>query len=474
MKIIKTIIWLYLITVCCPLGSALAEDWTAYQHDNRRSAATTEKLEFPMKQIWVYQSPAPLQTAWADSAPWDSYARKVPLKTMRRFDPALFVTVAGNRVFFGSSVDDSVHCLDASTGREKWSFLTEGAVRLPPAYHKGKLYFGSDDGCAYCIDATDAQLIWKYRASKNERLIPSNGKLISPWPIRTGVLVLDDRAYFAASLLPWQKSYLCALNAETGSDTGSGNYCVTHEGMTMQGALLGSTQNLYVPQGRISPVGFNITDGKPSGSFGGNRNAGVYALLTHDDHLVHGTGIYKGGLTESNADTTDQIASFNGGNHMIVTPDRSYFHTDTQLIALDRTRYLQLVTRRTKLSAEQAHINKKLKELNKKKDENKDKIEELNTTGKGISKEIGQINDQIKTCYLWQVPCKYPYSLILAANVLIAGGENEVAAFDITSGKVLWTAKAKGKVYGLAAANGILLASTEKGIIHCYAGSRQK
>ena len=67
MKKIRTIMWLYLITACCPLGSILAEDWPTYQHDNRRSATTTEKLDFPMKQIWVYQSPAPLQTAWADS-----------------------------------------------------------------------------------------------------------------------------------------------------------------------------------------------------------------------------------------------------------------------------------------------------------------------------------------------------------------------------------------------------------------------
>jgi outer membrane protein assembly factor BamB len=474
MKKISTALWLYLMTACFTVGSVLAEDWPSYQHDNRRSAATAEKLEFPMKQIWVYQSPAPLQTAWADSAPWDSFARKVPLKTMRRFDPALFVTVAGNRVFFGSSVDDSVHCLDASTGNEIWSYLTEGAVRLPPSYYKGKLYFGSDDGCAYCIDAKDARLVWKYRACEDQRLIPSNGKLISPWPVRTGVLVQDDKAYFAASLLPWRKSYLCALDADTGSDMGEGNYSVAHEGLTMQGSLLGSTRNLYVPQGRVPPVGFSIADGKSSGRFGGSRQAGVYALLTHDDHLIHGTGIYKGGLTESKSDTTDQIASFNGGNHMIVTADRSYFHTDTDLFALDRGRYLKLVTRRNILSAQQGEINKKLKELNKNKGENKDKIEELENTLTNISTEITQINEGIKTCYLWQIPCKYPYSLILADNVLIAGGENELACFDTAAGELIWTAKAEGKVHGLAAANAMLLASTEKGMIHCFAGSRQR
>ncbi len=239
-----------------------------------------------------------------------------------------------------------------------------------------------------------------------------------------------------------------------------------------QGALLGSTRNLYVPQGRISPAGFSIADGKSSGRFGGSREAGVYALLTHDDHLIHGTGIYKGGLTESKSDTTDKIASFNGGNHMIVTVDRSYFHTDTDLFALDRVRYLELVTRKNTLAARQGGINRQLKELNKNKEANKDKIEELKSDLTNISTEITQINEGIKTCYLWQIPCKYPYALILAGNVLLAGGENELAGFDTATGKLIWTAKARGKVYGLAAADGMLLASTDRGIIHCFAGSR--
>ena len=132
------------------------------------------------------------------------------------------------------------------------------------------------------------------------------------------------------------------------------------------------------------------------------------------------------------------------------------------------------MTRRNILAVQQSQINKELKELNKNKEGNKDKIEELRSVLKGISEEVGDINDRIKTCYLWQVPCRYPYSLILAANVLIAGGENEVAAFDSDSGTLIWTAKAEGKVHGLAAANGMLLASTEKGMIHCFTSNGRR
>ena len=40
--------------------------------------------------------------------------------------------------------------------------------------------------------------------------------MISRWPIRTGVLVLGDVAYFAAGMWPSEGIYLWALDAATG------------------------------------------------------------------------------------------------------------------------------------------------------------------------------------------------------------------------------------------------------------------
>ena len=52
--------------------------------------------------------------------------------------PEQNVTVAGGQVFFGSSVDDAVHALDAATGVEQWVFFTGAPVRFPPCSPAGE------------------------------------------------------------------------------------------------------------------------------------------------------------------------------------------------------------------------------------------------------------------------------------------------------------------------------------------------
>ena len=227
-----------------------AEDWPTYRHDNRRSGVSAEQLPAQLKETWTYKSPAPPQTAWSGPAKWDAFSGNKDLQSMRNFDPAFFVTTSGQYVYFGSSVDNGVHCIDARTGKEKWVFFTDSAVRFPPTAANGKLYFGSDDGFAYCIDAKTADEIWRHRPLVDKRHTPSNGKLISLWPCRTGVLVQGQRAYFAASMLPWEESYLCAVDAMTGRPEGTGCFEARQTQVTLQGALLASSDSLYVPQGK--------------------------------------------------------------------------------------------------------------------------------------------------------------------------------------------------------------------------------
>ncbi|MDE0737487.1 MAG: PQQ-binding-like beta-propeller repeat protein, partial [Pirellulaceae bacterium] len=206
---------------------ATAADWPTYRHDNRRSGITREALSTAsLGLLWSWSSTLPPQSAWAGPAKWDAYAGIRGLKSMRMYDPVFHVVAAGNQVYFGSSVDDSAHCLDATTGKPLWQFTTEGPVRIAPSYHSGRLYFGSDDGHAYCLNAKTGDLRWRFNPSLqgNNGTLPDdlahrivhNGRLIPFWPCRSGLMIQSGTAYFSASLFPWHPSYLCAVNAING------------------------------------------------------------------------------------------------------------------------------------------------------------------------------------------------------------------------------------------------------------------
>ena len=102
------------------------------------------------------------------------------------------------------------------------------------------------------------------------------------WPIRTGTAVMDDKVYFAASLVPWNESYLCSVDAATGSVAGPGLYAASG-GSTPMSAILTSSTRVYLAQGRSYPNVYNRANGSFHGNIGGKPgDGGCYVLLTSD------------------------------------------------------------------------------------------------------------------------------------------------------------------------------------------------
>jgi len=401
------------------------EDWPTYMHDNARSGFTSEVVVLEeLKPGWVHTSPAPPQRAWGNGMPWDawSYNGSVP---MRDFDSAFFVTVAGQDIFFGSSVTNSVHCLDAGSGRGKWFFRTDGAVRFPPSFNDGKLYFGSDDGHVYCVTASNGSLVWKYSPVAEKRVIMNNGNLITMSPVRTGTAVLDGKVYFAASLVPWKSSYLCSVDASTGSGTGTGLYTVSG-GVAPAGAILASQTNIYLTQGRFYPQIFNRATGAPAGTL--NGATGVFALLTSDGA---GTGIVYGQGKDSAhgyklATHSDKLAAFPGGKLMVVGNGMAYIITET--FQVETTKGYRKNT---------------------------------NTTLKAVNRDDRSVQ--------WTVPCNSRcFSMIMADSTLFVGGVDEVVAYDTSNGQQVWRQPVKGFARGLAYANQRLFVSTDSGKIYMF------
>lgn len=437
---------------------AKADDWPMFMHDRQRSGITTERLELPLNECWVYKATHRPQPAWPGPAKQDYWHRAFNLKATVTYDRAYHVVGAGDTIFFGSSADDKVYALDARTGAERWTFFTEGPVRLAPSIANGKVYVGSDDGCAYCLSVDDGSLLWTYRATDTERIIPGNGRMISTWPMRTGLLVDDDHLYLTAGLFPNQGTYLFALSAEDGSVQWKSRVDISP-----QGYLLASDERLYVPTGRTNPFVFSRADGRVLGEL--PSAGGTFALLT-ENVLVTGPGRRSTELNAADVDTKGKIALF-GGLRMLVNGPTAYMQSEDRLSAFDRSQYLQLSRERMGLAQQQDKLKDRLKKIGKDTAEAKQLQSQVNT----LTTQVSELSKQMKSCYRWTIPCQFPYAMIMAGDVLFLGGENEVAAIDTGSGKVIWTAPVEGKAYGLSVVNGGLFVSTDKGHIHCFRNS---
>jgi outer membrane protein assembly factor BamB len=207
-----------------------SSDWPAYQHDNRRTGATKQELKFPLKLAWTYKARYAPSPAWPPEAKNDYYHKKYDLPERVTFDHAFHVVGAGDRIYFGSSADDKVYCLDAETGQEKWAFYTEGPVRFAPTVAGDLLLFGSDDGHVYAVRARDSKLVWKRRIAPEERLIPGNNRIISAWPVRTDVMVEGGKAYACAGIFPSQGVYQVTLNVRSGEVLNNQTLKITAQG----------------------------------------------------------------------------------------------------------------------------------------------------------------------------------------------------------------------------------------------------
>ena len=246
------------LALICVAATDAAEDWPTWRYDAARSAQTPQRLPESLQLLWVRQNPE----------------LKPAFRTKRlQFDAGYEPVVLDKTVFVASSRNDSVTALDIETGEQKWRFYTDGPVRLAPVAWKDRVFFGSDDGHLYCLAAEGGRLLWKFRAVPSGRKILGNGRLISVWPIRGGPVLHDGKIYFAAGVFPFEGVFLYALDAETGQVVWLNDDCgylygqQPHDaeslgGVTPQGYLVVSSNELIVPCGQAVPARFDLRSGK--------------------------------------------------------------------------------------------------------------------------------------------------------------------------------------------------------------------
>ena len=489
------------------LTSTALADWPAYLHDSSRVGRTEENLTPPLAKRWEFASPTPPKMAWAGED--GRVIEGMTLFNRIRFDDVFHPVIAQGRMYFGSSVDGRVICKNLLTGREEWSFFTDGPIRLAPQISEGRLYIGSDDGWAYCLDAASGKLIWKLRAGPNDERILARGRMISRWPIRTGILVDGGIAYFGAGVFPHETVYLYAVEAAIGkviwkNDSISQDDAGRND-LSPQGYLLATADTLFVPSGRAMSVAFDRKTGQQKSKAptpgwrgdAGGQIGGSQAMLLDDQILAVG---------EHQVLALDQKTGKTGyawfrGTQMTFDGKTGFMATGKEIVAIDRDAHAEGTRERhaaemavTKLSGElRKHpalaALKKVEAASKALKAADSPDEKLKAQAAfdeaGKLYEPLRIDHEAKQAQLaeakqkvaghkdagikWSWPSTHESALILAGKTLVVGGKDEVVCLNAESGAELWKSSVEGDARGLAVSAGHLLVSTTAGKIYAFA-----
>lgn len=400
------------------LGFASAVDWPMSRADAGRSGYTAESLPAEMHLQWVRKLAHEPRPAW-------------PRSDRMTFDRAYPIISADGMLFYGSSVDCSIHALDSATGEERWNFPTRAPVRFAPAFWKGKIFATSDDGFLYCLSANDGSLIWKKRGGPSDEMILGNGRMISRWPARGGVVIRDNVVYFAAGIWPSDGVALYALEPETGetiwvNDTAGSIYmgqphggAFAKSGVAAQGYLVASDDQIFMATGRAVPAAFDRQTGEFQYlSLQENTKRGGAEVLLSDRFFINGGYAFEqaNGALNGTIGVGPSISTPSGLVGAFGKKLAGYRWTDKE--AVDR---------------------------------------------KGEKQQVRALAES------FSVPrTQTALSAIVAGNQVVLGTPGEVSVVGLDDQVELWKAEVSGAPYALVVADQRLFVSTDAGTIYCF------
>lgn len=435
---------LSLAMVLALASPGLAADWPMWRGDAQRSAVSPADLPPALHLHWTRTYP-PETPAWPDQ-------EKMP------FDICFEPIVAGQTIYLNSARHDCVRAVDAATGERNWTFFAEGPVRFAPLFHKGSLYFTSDDGHLYCLDAQTGDLRWKIRGGPTDRRILGNERLISTWPARGAPVIADDGTlYFAASIWPFMGVFIHAVDPATGrivwTNDGDGSVYMKQPhsadafaSVAPQGPFVVDGDLLIVPGGRSIPAIFDRRTGKllklPLAENG--KTGGGSEVVAFRDVFFNGgaafdlkTSKYQGNFSKVVVPTAKAIFAYENGQLKAYDP------------ATNRLTARPGEYRPAAVDVEPAGANAKASKT------------------KVVRWDIEPVAS---------IPTPALDVMIQSGRRIYGGGDGFVAAFDFDEEagefQLAYKLPAPGKVCRLIAGADRLIAGTREGTLICFGGEK--
>ncbi len=439
-----------------------AADWPAYYGDARRTGVAGESPSTPLYEAWSYEAMHAPSPAFREGLSCWLERRGKPVESIA-YDYAYHPVIAHGRLYFGSSTEEAVFCLDGHTGELLWQYQVEGAVRHAPTLWRGKVYFGSDDGHVYCLEGENGELRWRLRAAPDGRRCIGNERVISAWPVRTSVTIIEEgggaTAYFGAGLFPPLGTYLCAAEPETGDLLWR-----REVPYSMHGQIVQDGENLLVGTGRTAPAEFRRSDGEPLAPHPPlRRSLGSPFIRKVGDMPAWGPS--EGGSVDMRIRRPQTRDSRGAGGTVagtviglraravLAAGESVYVLNDEELIGLSKEAFLAAAEEAADAFTRGSWGH----------------------TGGGAFRYqcSPAFYDSVKESAAWTAANEQGLkSLIGAGGVLFAGGPDVVLAIDAKNGRKLWTHAVEGTAFGLAVADGALFASTDAGRLYCFRTER--
>ena len=414
-------------------------------------------------------------------------------------------------LFVPSNVTDQVMACDLATGVVKWQLITEGPVRLAPAYGGGNVYFGSDDGHLYCVSARAGELRWKMRGapeSHPDSRMLVNGRLCSRWPVRGAPVIHEGVVYFGAGIWPEEGVYVCAVRLDTGkllwrSDAMS----YVKDGMSDHGrpydlslppqgylAVIGG--KLAVPSGRSLAAWFDLATGRmePYTCFYSKHNPprGTWYLSGTDNYFVQG-GNWFGTRSDAAPPMPPELKDAKSPaiwsrqpteGELHVVKNRPFLNADTYRLHPENS-YIEPVLTSTRIYTSEfadelkylvprGHTQVAFPDYDRivARDLTHPQWRSIELRHISYARGKGKVKlPRLEFPVLWEL--KSPLRvLVKAGNRLYAGGKDIVAAIAIPKEsegpQVAWQEKIEGTPVNALVADGKLVVVTETGNVYCF------